>query len=178
MDKRVATFGLAAGALGLITAGVYLWVIKSQGNSDEPWRVLFVALFICLLAIAVMLGAWRSSARGAAFLLGFAAVGFLTVAVLAAFSIGILLLPSAVLAIVATMVLLRGLSNRRVATGLVGLGAIVAWGILFAGFTLVTFAPPGCPSGGHHVEGSIQDSGGHVTTFTCDNGRLVTWHRS
>jgi hypothetical protein len=177
VDKRAATFGLVAGVLGLAADGFYLWVIRTQENSGEPWRVIFVALFIGLLAIAVTLGAARSSARVAVFLLGFAAIGFLTLVVLAGMSIGILLLPSAVLAIIATMVLIRGVANRAVALGLAGLGAVVAWGILIAGFTLVSFGPPGCPGGGHHIEGSIHE-GGHVTTFTCDNGRLVTWHRS
>ncbi len=108
---------------------------------------------------------------------GFAAAGLLTLAVLAGFSIGILLVPSALLGIATDHRDDRRSTQpeRRRRTG--RFGAILAWAILFAGFTLVTLAPPGCPSSLGHLEGSMQD-GGHVTTFTCENGRLVTWHRN
>lgn len=175
--RTFARLGVLAGVLALIVDGVYLGLIIGQGNTDQPWRVAFVAVVIALLAIAVMLGAAKSSAGWAAACLGFAAVGLLTLSVIAGFSIGILLVPSALLGIATAIAAIAGGPNRGATAGLAGLGAILALGILFAGFTLVPLAPPGCPSGVGHVEGSIHD-GGHVTTFTCENGRLVTWHRN
>jgi drug/metabolite transporter (DMT)-like permease len=163
--------------LALIADGFYVGLVQGQGDNSAPWRIAFVAGFIALLAITVILGAARSSARWAAVCLGFAAAGLVTLAVLAGFSIGILLVPSALLAIATAIAAIVRQPSRRPAAGQAIVGAILAWGILFAGFTLVTFAPPGCPSRLGHVEGSISD-GRHVTTFTCENGRLVTWQRN
>jgi hypothetical protein len=170
--------GVLAGVLALIADGFYVWWVQRQGDNSQPWRVAFVAGFIALLAIAVILGAAKSSARWAAVCLSFAAAGLVTLAVLAGFSIGILLVPSALLGMTTAIAAIVRQPSRRAAAGQAALGAILAWGILFAGFTLVTFAPPGCPSRHGHVEGSTSDGGGHVTTFTCENGRLVTWHRN
>lgn len=88
------SYGLMAGLLALIVDGIYLWLIRTQGNVDEPWRVVFVAVVIATFAIAVIVATARATGRWAVAITGFAAVGLLTVAVLAGFSIGILILPS------------------------------------------------------------------------------------
>ncbi len=126
-SRPFARLGAVAGVLALIVDGAYLGLVIGQGNNDQPWRVAFVAAFIALLAIAVMLGAAKSSARWGAACLGFAAVGLLTLAVLAGFSIGILLVPSALLGIATAIAAIVGVPNRGAAAGLAGLGAILAW---------------------------------------------------
>jgi hypothetical protein len=108
---------------------VYLVIIASEGEDElMSARVLFVAACLASAALALLLGT-VSTVRARAGLFG-GATGLLGAwALLGAFSIGVLILPAAVLA---------GLATKHVGTGRseVALGVVAALTVVLAGLVL------------------------------------------
>ena len=157
---------------GMVAIDVlYLAIIHFQ-NDPLPADVLTVPFIASYMAVmAILLGASLLSpvsARPA--LRGAASSGLIVLGVLAAFSIGALILVIAGLAI-ATTVAALGIRNRPrilVATGVASLVAVI---VLVGGLQLTSrylVCPPTGSMGG--------STGGFFAqvTYECDNGRLTT----
>jgi hypothetical protein len=167
------TLGLLAALCAVIVDALYVVAIIRQGNVDEPWRVVFVASFIALLALSAGLGGALPEMWWASALLAFAAIGLVALGALALFSIGIGLLLAGGIALVALVqALARGRSRRARVAALIAAGLPVL--LLVGGFYVVGRLPPGCPSDASHLEGSMSD-GGTTTHYVCENGRLIRW---
>ena len=172
MDQTWARVLVWVGIAGLVAIdALYLAIIYFQ-NDPRPADVLTVPFIASYLAVmAILLGASLFSPGSAKPALRAAAsAGLVVLGVLAAFSIGVLILVIAGLAIATTIPLL-GTRNRPrvlVATGLASLFAVVVLlgGLQVAWHYLV--CPPAGSSGG-----TTTGFFGQVS-YECDNGRLTT----
>lgn len=165
------TLGLLAAVCAVLVDGLYVVAIIRQGNVDEPWRIVFVASFIALLALAAALGGMRPPEWWATACFAFATVGFLVLGVLALFSIGIGLLLAGGIAAVAMFQ--GGVNSKRARTAAL-VAAVVPLLLVALGFYVVGRLPPGCPTRAPHLEGTIGD-GGATRHYVCEYGRRVRW---
>ncbi len=131
MSRRLPALAPAALALG--AAAVYIAVISSQDDRGVgDGRVLLVALSLCAAAVAEVLAAVVRSGPARTALASAGAFTLLVWTILGAASIGILVLPSAVLALVVTGRATEKL-HRRTAVVAVGGGAALAVAVAAAG---------------------------------------------
>jgi hypothetical protein len=161
----VAIAGLAA------IDGLYLAIIYLQGD-PAPANVLtvpFVAAY--LAAAAILLGASLfSSAPARPALRAAASCGLLVLGVIAAFSIGVLILVIAVLAIATTVAALGTQKSPRVRVA-AGVASLVAAVVLVGGLEL-TSRYLVCPATGS--SGGTTGSFFGQLSYECDNGTLTT----
>jgi hypothetical protein len=160
-------------AVGEILAvdALYLLIIGSQGGPPTPdvLTVPFVATYLGLMAVLLAISLFTG--KSAKPLLRAApSGGLLVLAVIAAFSIGILILPAAGLAFASTVGALNVTRSPRVIAGSVS-AAVVAVAVLVVGFQIAW----------HHLECPPTGSMGGTTagffgqlSYECDNGRLTT----
>ena len=172
MDRTWTRALVWVGIAGLVAIdGLYLAIIYFQGDPRpaDLLTVPFIASY--LAAMAVLLGASllapvaaRPALRAAA------SSGLVVLGVLAAFSIGLLILVIAGLAI-ATMIPVLGTQNRPRVLVSTGVASLVAVIVLVGGMQLASrylVCPPTGSSGG--------STGGFFgqVTYECNNGRLTT----
>jgi hypothetical protein len=115
MDSRRAQPGswqaLIAAAIAVAVDALYLVIIWSEGEGElASARVLFVAACLAAAAIALVLGL-RAGLRARAILFSAAAGMLVVFTFLGAFSIGLLLAPAAVFAVLASSQV--GSASRR-----------------------------------------------------------------
>lgn len=92
----------AAAVAAALVDGLYLWLIAAEGEGQlTSGRVLFVATSLGAAALALAAGVRARRPRSRAVAFGAAGATLAVWTVLGAFSIGILLLPAAILAILA-----------------------------------------------------------------------------
>ena len=148
---------------------LYLAIIYAQGGPDPPdvLTVPFVATYLAVMAL--ILGASLLSAGWAKAVLRAAASGGLVVlGVIAAFSIGVLILVVAAVSMAATVPVLNIHAKVLVASGL---AAVVAAAVLVAGLEYTSHYIV-CPAtgGGSGTTGGLFS---HVA-YQCDEGVLTT----
>ena len=145
--------GVAAAVIAGTVDVLYLGIVGSQGASNPEFlRVPFVAAFIALMAICAALSSRASAERWRSLLLGVSAAGLLLLGLFAIFSIG---LPLVVAGVLASLGLMRALSQAKSARGTSGRaavamaagGAVAAVVVLLAGFSVADFAIR-CPARG------------------------------
>jgi len=132
VDSRLAQPGwwhaLTAAAIALAVDALYLVIIQNEGEGElTSGRVVFVAGCVAAAALALVWGAARGGrARGILFT---AAAAMLVVwTLLGAFSIGVLLAPAAVFAVLAAAGV-GSASRRDAALAAFGAVALVAAGL-------------------------------------------------
>jgi hypothetical protein len=115
MPRSVLAFVVPVGG-GLLAAGwdaLYLWVLRQQGENDlGEASVRFVAASIAAAALVLLFSSalpWRIIRAGG---LTACAVALLSYAILASLSLGLFLMPAAVLAFVASREALAQLPSR------------------------------------------------------------------
>ena len=166
--RRLTSVALAFGAVAITV--FYLVMISAQGTDISVVPLMFAALFIILGLLPLF--APRTGRPWRTLLPALAASGWLVIAVLTGFSIGIAVLPVALLAIACVAFTLA--ASNSVAD----VGGLLVW--LELPFLLVAIAPylpPGCPKRSGHVSGSATyPSEGVEVTFECQDGRLTSWH--
>jgi hypothetical protein len=158
---------------GLVAIDVlYLAIIHSQGGGGPgPADVLtvpFIASYIALMAI-LLLGSLVSPVSAKPVLRAAASAGLLVLAVLAAFSIGVLILVFAALAIVASIQALVVRHTPRV-LGAAVFAAILSVALLVTGLQ-ISWQYLVCPSHGQ-IGGTTAGFFGQLS-YECDNGRLT-----
>jgi hypothetical protein len=165
-----------AGVAALIASVVdilYYGFVMNQGARDPlAWRVVFVAGFVAILAVAAALAARDSSTALRPALLGLSAVGLLGMGFIGIFSIGLPLLLAGALAFIA---LLASLRASRQPGGLVkaGAGALLALAVFLGGFQVTELAIA-CPAKGVET-GSGSGLLGGPYHYTCLNGKLTVY---
>lgn len=159
-------WGAAAGAAVALSADVvYGLLIGSQNAGDGSSRPIFVAAYIGVLALVAIAGVgFRTQPISNTLRVG-AAVGLGLLGILAAFSIGFVLIVAAVLI---------GLSYRagRLPVSFVwaGVGVVLSLGLLVAGL-YVTDLPATCPAANAQGGGSTMFHGSY--SFTCHDGHMT-----
>jgi hypothetical protein len=196
---RIALVAVAASALAILGFPVFVRVRAGDNQIIEPqvfdYALLAVAAF--LLAVGIQLAA-RRGATNLGLLAAIAAAGLLFGA-LAIFSIGLVLLPAAVLAV---LLLYRALRRdprptRGIAAiggALAGYGLVLAYIALIVPATVECTATGGSTSSGRWNTGLQQITGGAsvtpggvvsgrietrdwIATYRCENGRIVEFNR-
>lgn len=172
MAGRVLVAIAVVAIVAIIT--LYLALIYSQGGGDPatPLVTPFVASYLVLAAISLSASLFAPAAVSPALRAGPSA-GLVVLGVLAAFSIGIVVLIAAGLAIASTVLALRARPGARSALSALG-GAMVAIVILVAGFQIAwshIVCPPSGEGGG--TEPSFVGPG---ASYDCSGGAL-TVHR-
>ena len=173
--------GLVVLALGAIVCAGY-WAILSTQPAGGPGAGLVAYLvtgLILLPAAGCAAGAWNpGSSWQRLLLLGWSALTLLALAVIAVFSIGILVLPVALLT-VAALVLVARRGWRGWALPAVVLGSTLGVATVVAFVSVEPFLPPTCPGPGDLTAESGWPAGlftpAVTVTYTCHDGRLVTW---
>lgn len=94
------------------------------------------------------------------------ALGVMTIS-----SVGVPLIVAGLLCVVAVLDAMRASSLEAPFKMLPLLGAAIALALVLVGINLAGLTPVTCPPG-NHVQGTFAD-GARVTTYTCENGRLV-----
>ncbi len=174
--RRLTARAGAFAALAL--AALYLSLISSQGTGFRGVPLLFAAFFVCLGLMPLI--ALRLKGFAASLLVALAAAAWLVMAILTGFSIGIAVLPIAVLAVAQLVFTLRSRTGRSLA----GLFFGLLLG-LFLPLLLIRsepYLPRNCPSRHGNLSGNAGYPGplyGDVSvTYTCRDGRLLDWHVS
>jgi hypothetical protein len=117
---------LASAGVALVTAGIYVAVIVTQGTEDTPSTVAITASLLLLGGCAFVGAIRRSSDRVIA--LGAATGGMIGAAVLSLLSIGALLFVAGVLALIAWVRAgVDATSRQQLLAGVAGLGAALAY---------------------------------------------------
>ena len=165
---------VGAATAGLVAIdGLYLAIIHFQGEGEpgppDVLTVPFVATYIAVMA--VLLGAsLLSPASAKPALRAAASSGLVVLGVLAAFSIGVLILVVAGLAIATTVAALRT-SGKPLVLVTSGVASLVAVVVLLGGFQ-VAWHYLVCPPTGS-MGGTTAGFFGQVS-YECNNGRLTT----
>jgi hypothetical protein len=166
---RVLVWVAIAGVVAI--DGLYLAIIHFQGD-PAPANVLtapFVASYLAVMAI-LLAASLLTAATAKPVLRAAASAGLLVLAVLAAFSIGVLILVVAGLAIAATIPTLGIQKSRRIRVA-AGVAALVAAVVLIGGLELTSRFLV-CPATGS--SGGTTGSFFGQVSYECDNGRLTT----
>ncbi len=199
---RVAAFAAAASALSLLLFPVYLRLRAGDNKvfEPQPYDFFLVAAATFIMAVGSQVVPWRAAPNLA--ILGLLVGAGLLFGALAIFSIGLLVLPVAVVLLV---VLAREIPRRplgvarRAALG----GAVMGYGLVLLLIALIIPATVECfangggstssqrwgqrggnytvtSSGTSTVDG-IQtgriESSDSVATYRCEQGRIVEFHR-
>lgn len=170
--RRLTSVALAFGAVAITV--FYLVMISAQGTDISVVPLMFAALFIILGLLPLF--APRTGRPWRTLLPALAASGWLVIAVLTGFSIGIAVLPVALLAIACVAFTLAASHSMADVGGLVG-GLLVGLELPFLLVAIAPYLPPGCPQRSGHVSGSATyPSEGVEVTFECQDGHLTSWH--
>jgi hypothetical protein len=199
---RIAVVAIVASALGALAFPLYLSLRTAGNKVFEPQAFDFVLVAIAAFAVAIgaQLVPWRSATRVGA-LAALVGIGLL-IGALAIFSIGVFVLP---VAVVLLLVLARVVDRAplavapRAALG----GAVIGYGLVLLFIALIIPPTVECfangggstssqrwdQSGGGYVvtssgsstidgvqTGTIQ-SANSVATYRCEEGRVVEFHR-
>ena len=159
-----------AAIAGLVAVdALYLAIVYFQGGPDPPGvlTVPFVAAYLAIMA--ALLGASLPAPASAKLVLRAAAsAGLLVMGVVAAFSIGLLVLVIAALSVAATVNLLGTRPKILIAAGA---AALLAVAVLVVGLQVTSryIVCPATGSGGGTTGGLFGQE-----SYQCDNGRLTT----
>jgi hypothetical protein len=179
---RAGWLGPAVLLLAVVATAGYWAILNGQGTG-VGWAGYAVSALILVPALCCALGTWFLGPGAArAILLGWSALTLLALAVIAAASIGLALLPIAVLAILAAVFstpAARGFRGLPAA----GLGGLLGIATVVAFLSLEPFLPPDCPHQAGSVSGTSDYPAGLFTpavhiSWECQDGRLVHWRTS
>jgi hypothetical protein len=199
---RVAIAAIVAAAFATLLFPLYLSLLAANNKVFEPQQFDFALVAVASFGIALGVQAvpWRSAINVA--LLGLLASAGLLFGVLAIFSIGVLILP---VAIVLLVILARAIPRaqlslaRRAALGgaVTGYGLVILFIALIIPPTVECFANGGgstssqrwgqsgagytvSSSGSSTIDGvqtGTIESPSSVATYRCEQGRIVEFHR-
>jgi hypothetical protein len=179
---RASWLGLSVLLLAVVATVGYVAFLFSQGSAVGQTAYLVMGL-ILLPAAGCALGtsSWVSNSVRPV-LLGWAALTLLAMTVIGAMSIGIFVLPAAILAAAAMVIGARSVP-AMVGLPTAGLGAFLGVATVFAFLTIEPYLPPDCPQQAGRITGSSGWPRGLFTPalhvdWVCQDGRLVSWQTS
>jgi hypothetical protein len=160
------------------TAGY--WAILVRQASGIGWVAYVVSALILVPALGCAIGTSPLvSGSVRAILLSWSAFTLLALAVIAGFSIGIFLLPSALLAVAAAVIATRSVRSLW-AVASATIGAIAGVATIIGFLSSEPYLPPDCPTQRGFASGTTEYGPGLFSpgvriTWECRDGRLLRW---